>query len=90
MDVGDLQRALRRKLGAQEDRSSHHVFFFVDIPGDAELRAAKFSHSARGRLRDYVVADTGRRLKLTRRELDELVDCTLSGEGFWRLWGLAR
>lgn len=90
MDAGDLQRALRRKLGAAEDRSSHHVYFFIEIPGDGELRAAKFSHSARGRLPDFVVADTARRLKLNRRQLDELVECTLSGDGFRELWNAAQ
>ena len=90
MDIGDLQRALRRKLNAQEERASHHVYFFIDIPGNGELRAAKFSHSARGRLPDFVVADTARRLKLTRRGLEEFVECTLSGDGFWELWNAAQ
>ena len=65
------------------------MFFFVDIPGDGELKAAKLSHSARGQLPNFVVADTARRLKLTRRRLDELVDCTLSGDGFRQLWNSA-
>lgn len=90
MDIRDLQRALRRKLNAQEERASHHVYFFIDIPGNGELRAAKFSHSARGRLPDFVVADTARRLRLSRRQLDELVVCTLSGDGFWELWNQAQ
>lgn len=88
--MGDLQRVLRRKLNAQEERASHHVYFFIDIPGNGELRVAKFSHSARGRLPDFVVADTARRLGLSRRRLDELVECTLSGDGFWELWNTAR
>lgn len=90
MDIGDLQRALRRKLNAQEERASHHVYFSIHIPGNGDLRAAKFSHSARGRLPDFVVADTARRLRLSRRQLDELVECTLSGESFWELWDAAQ
>ena len=90
MDIGDLQRALRRKLDAQEDRRSHHVYFFIDVPGNGELSAAKFSHSARGRLPDFVVGDTAKRLKLNRRQLDELVECTLSSEQFWELWNAAQ
>lgn len=54
------------------------------------FRAAKFSLSARGQLRDYVVADTARRLKLTRRQCDELVERTLGGDGFWQLWNAAQ
>ncbi len=86
MDVGDLQRELRRKLGAEQDRSSHHVYFFLDIPGNGELRVAKFSHSARGRLPDFVVADTARRLRLSKSQIEALVECTISGSAFWEIW----
>ena len=85
MDVRDLQRALRRKLSAIEDRRSHHVFFWVTIEG-REFRAAKFSHSSRGQLPEFIVADTAQRLKLNRAELDDLVNCPLTGELFLELW----
>ena len=87
MDLRDIQRALRRKLGAAaEDRRSHHVFLLVEIDG-LDYRAAKFSHSSRGQLSDLILSDTARRLKLSRAELDDLVDCPLSGDQFWELWG---
>ena len=86
MDLRDLQRALRRKLGAVEDRRSHHVFYWIEIDG-LDYRAAKFSHSSRGQLSDLILSDTARRLKLSRAELDDLVDCPLSGDQFWELWG---
>jgi hypothetical protein len=35
---------------------------------------------------DFIVADTAERLKLSRLELDELVDCTLTAEAFLELW----
>ena len=85
MDVRDLQRGLRRKLDAVEDRRSHHIFYWVTIDG-REFRAAKFSHSSRGQLPDLILTDTARRLKLNRAELDELVDCPLSWEKFLELW----
>ena len=86
MEVRDLQRALRRKLRAVEDRRSHHVFYWVEIDG-REFRVGKFSHSSRGQLPDFIVSDTAQRLKLSGPELNDLVDCPLSGEQFLELWG---
>ena len=85
MHVRDLQRALKSKLRAMEDRRSHHVFYWIEICG-LEFRAAKFSHSSRGQLPSFMLADTARRLKLSMAELNGLVDCPLSGEGFLELW----
>ena len=85
MDIRDLQRALKRKLGAIEDRRSHHVFYWVEV-GGLDFRAAKFSHSSRGQLPHLILTDTAKRLRLSRAELDELVDCPLSGDRFRELW----
>lgn len=85
MEARDLQRALRRKLRATEDRRSHHVFYWVTIAG-LEFRAAKFSHSARSRLPEVAVSDTAKRLKLSRSELNDLVDCPMSESQFRELW----
>ncbi len=85
MDVRELQRALRRKLGAVEDRRSNHVFLWVEIDG-REYRAAKYSHSTRGQLPEFIVSDAANRLKLSRAEFDNLVDCPLTGEAFRDLW----
>jgi hypothetical protein len=74
-----------RKVGATVDRSSHHVFYWLEC-GGSEYRVAKFSHSSRGQLAAIVVSDTAKRLKLTSPELNELVDCTLSGKQFRQLW----
>ena len=85
MDVRELQRGLRRKLDAVEDRRSHHIFYWVTIDG-LEFRAAKFSHSSRGQLPDFILSDTAQRLKLSRAELNDLVDCPLNRERFLELW----
>ena len=85
MDARDLQRALRRKLDAEEDRSGDHVFYWMAVNGQ-DLRVAKFSHSERGQLRNHVILDAAKRLKLTRPQLDELVDCLMTKEAFWILW----
>ena len=85
MDVRQLQRSLRRKLGAEEDRRTHHVFYWITIDG-RDFRTAKLSHSSRGQLPDFIIADTAQRLKLSRAELNDLVDCSLNGEKFFELW----
>ena len=87
MDVRELQRALQRKLGTVEDRRRHHVFWWFEFDG-REYRVAKFSHSSRGQLPQYIVSNTAKRLKLTNSELDDLVDCPLTGDEFRRLWVL--
>lgn len=87
MDIRELQRALRRKLGAMEERRRHHVFWWLEING-REYRVAKFSHSSRGQLLQYILSDTAKRLKLSNAELDDLVNCPLSGEEFRRLWAI--
>ena len=46
-----------------------------------------FSHSMRGgRLPDFVVVNAAKRLRLTKSELEDLVECPLSGEAFLELW----
>lgn len=87
MDVRELQRALRRKLGAVEDRRRHHVFWWLEIDG-REHRVAKFSHSSRGQLPHYILSDTAKRLKLSNPELDDLVNCPLTEAEFLRMWAL--
>lgn len=73
MDIRELQGSLRRKLDAVEDRRYHHVFYWITIDG-RDFRAAKFSHSSRGQLPEFIVADTAQRLKLSRAELNDLVE----------------
>lgn len=76
MQIRQLQRALRRKLGAVESRKSHHVFYSITV-NSRDLRIAKFSHSMRGQLSNLVLSDTARRLRLRRSELDAFVECSL-------------
>jgi hypothetical protein len=86
MDLRDLKSALTGKLKASEDSRSHHVFYYISVDG-RDHRAAKFSHSNRGgQLKGFVVADTAKRLRLSKSELEDLVECPLSAEAFLVLW----
>lgn len=85
MDVRELRSALLRKLETTEDRKGHHIYHRFEF-GGRRYRVAMLSHSARGQLPDFVVSNTARRLKLSRAELEDLVNCPLSGDEFRRLW----
>ncbi len=68
-----------------EDRSGDHIYFYLTIDG-RDFRVGKLSHSARGQAADYIVKDTARRLKLTKREFVNLVDCGIDKEQHEKIW----
>ena len=86
MDNREIRSTLVAKLNAIEDRAGHHIYFWLNID-DHEYRVGKLSHSARGQANDYIVSDTAKRLKLTKKEFSSLVDCTIDRkmhEDIWR------
>ena len=87
MDLRSFRKALFKKLNASEDRQSHHVFLWFEVEGK-EFRAAKYSHSMKPgqKLPDFILADSAHRMKLSKLELAELVECPLSGEQFLEFW----
>ena len=87
MDLRDfpLTPALSRGGERGQEAAPRHGFYWIEIDG-LDYRAAKFSHSSRGQLSDLILSDTARRLKLSRAELGDLVDCPLSVDQFWELW----
>lgn len=85
MDNREIRSTLVAKLDAVEDRAGHHVYFWLDIDG-SEFRVGKLSHSARGQAPDHVVSDTAKRLKLTKKEFNSLVDCTIDKEMHEDIW----
>lgn len=86
MDLRDFSRALRRKAGAYEDRTASHIIYRVSI-GEANRAVAMFSYSMRGgRLPEFVVANAAKRLRLTKAELEDRVECPLSADAFLELW----
>lgn len=73
------------KLDGVEDRSGHHIYFYLTIDG-SDCRVGKLSHSARGQAEDFIIKDTARRLKLTKKEFVSLVECEISKEEHEKLW----
>lgn len=85
MDYQELRSALVSKGGADEDRASHHVFFYVEVHGK-RYRATKLSHSARGQISSPIVSAISGQVRLTKRELKRFVDCTMGGEEWLELF----
>ncbi len=85
MDYEELRSALVSKGEAEEDRASHHVFFFIEV-GGRTYRATKFSHSARGQVSGDIQGEIARQMRLTTRELREFVACPLGREEWVKLW----
>ena len=86
MDNREIRSTLVAKLDASEDRTGHHIYFWLKID-DHEYRVGKLSHSAHGQALDYVIHDTAKRLKLTKKEFTSLVECSIDKnmhEDIWR------
>lgn len=89
MDVSEVERAFKRKLGADEDRGKHHVFYFFQ-DGDSSYTVAKLSHSWRGALNDTQIRMLAKKLLLAKREFEMFVECSLSSESMIDLWRARR
>ena len=85
MDYRDIRSTLVSKLEAIEDRSGEHAYFYLIID-EHDFRVGKLSHSFRGQAVDYVISDTARRLKLTKKEFVSLVDCNIDKEEHEKIW----
>jgi len=85
MDNREIRSTLVTKLYASEDRTGHHIYFWLNI-NDHEYRVGKLSHSARGQAPDHVISDTARRLKLTKKEFIGLVECTIDKQMHEDIW----
>ncbi len=85
MDNREIRSTLVAKLDGVEDRSGHHIYFYLTID-DSDFRVGKLSHGARGQATDHVIKDTVRRLKLTKKEFVILVECKIDKEEHEKLW----
>ena len=85
MTVHETNRALTRKLGASRETSGHHIFFYL-TDGGAEYTVAKMSHAWRGQLDDTQIGMLAKKLRLSKREFETFVDCTLEVNDMLTLW----
>ena len=87
MNFRQLRHTLRSKLGADEDRDAPHICFWLSID-NRDHRVGKISHSSRGsdKVEDHIISDIAKRLRLTKVEFFQLVDCTIEAHHNARLW----
>jgi len=82
-----LRHTLHGKLGASEDREKDHVYYYLSI-GDKDHRVSKVSHSSRGsdKVEEYIILDTAHRMKLSKGEFSQFVNCSLNKDDYTKLW----
>lgn len=85
MDNREIRSTLVAKLDANEDRTGHHIYFWLNID-EHEYRVGKLSHGARGQAPDHVVFDTAKRLKLTKKEFQSLVAYSMDKDMHEDIW----
>ena len=85
MTVGDAEYALKNKLGASRDPSGDHIYFYLR-DGQSDYTVGKLSHSWRGHLDDTQIMMLARKLRLTKREFESFVDCTLETAQMLQVW----
>ena len=83
--IREVKHAFTRKLGAEEDSSGDHTYFYFEYQG-SEYTVGKLSHSWSGNLNDTQILLLGRKLFLKKREFEEWVDCTLSNDKMIEVW----
>ena len=85
MRIREVKRAFSHKLGAQEDDSGDHIYFYLDYKGSS-YTVGKLSHSWSGDLNDTQIMLLARKLYLRKREFELFVDCTLTASETVNIW----
>ena len=85
MDMRTVRGCLMGKLEANEDRSGHHIFYYIFYDGRKYL-GGKMSHSWRGDFDDQKIDWLKKPLMLTKNEFQELIDCPMTKDQFFTLW----
>ena len=70
--------------GFLEDREGHHIFLIYEtIDGlRTEIRTRVSHQSSGGDISDSLLGLMARQVRLTRRDLDQMIDCPLSREQY--------
>jgi len=91
MTVNDAKQAFTAKLGASEDRSGEHVFFYF-TDGSSEYLVGKMSHSWKGakQLPEPIIRSMAKKLNLTKKDFESFVECSLGTDDMLRKWRVQR
>ena len=85
LTVNDVVNAYINKLGAIQDRSGDHIYFYLDFQG-SEYTIGKLSHSWGGTLGDTQVLIVARKLWLQKREFERWVICDMENPEMLSIW----
>ena len=88
MDYRTLRSALNRKALADEDGSGDHIVFNSRMNGRNQ-RITKMSHGAKGQISKGRLAEFARQMRLSSRQLNLFVDCTLSRNEWLEIWKIS-
>lgn len=85
MNVHDATKAFTRKLGATEDNSGDHIYFYLSFEG-SDYTVGKLSHSWTGSLNDTQINMLAHKLHLKKHEFEQFVGCRLTTPDMINLW----
>ena len=85
MRITEVKHAFTRELGAEEDSSGDHKYFYFTYQG-SEYTVGKLSHSWGENLNDTQISLLARKLLLKKREFEKWVECTLSNDKMIEVW----
>jgi hypothetical protein len=77
--IRTIRGALLKKGFAE--MKSHHIFFHLYVDGRKTNVMTFHSHGAH-ECNDYLLGRMAKELRLSRAHLDDLIDCSLSGEAY--------
>jgi hypothetical protein len=80
VDAAKIRKVLVDKLDARRKRATSHTFYFVPDPDDPDVQMSFvwFSHGSKD-ISDGLLRQMAEELRLTLRQLKELLACSLSG-----------
>jgi len=85
MRLRDAQRAFTSKLGAEEDVSGDHIYYYLEYEG-SNYTVGKLSHSWSGPLNDTQINMLSKKLFLKKNEFERWVECTMPNTEMISLW----
>jgi hypothetical protein len=85
LDIRTVKRSFVKKLGAEEDVSGDHIYYYLDYQG-SQYTVGKLSHSWSGSLNDTQVGMLARKLHLKKTEFEHFVSCELDTQDAIDIW----
>lgn len=85
LNIRAVKHSFVRKLGAQEDVSGDHIYYYLHYQG-SQYTVGKLSHSWSGTLNDTQVGMLARKLHLKKTEFEQFVSCELDTQGAIDIW----